>query len=290
MGEHIEIIWINATLALLSVLNVAAHSYAVFLLHTVYKKGNETNEIIYLINLSVVELLASFIMLLDEGLETITALLDIPDEILIIMAECDHYVFILTYLLFCVYYVAMTYITLDRVLTISLHIRYPVYWNQTKSIYTTLVTWLNAIIMFILISVAYYFSRFDYQCMVTQYIFPTLNFGFITLVICSYSYLFHKYHRARLSPSTCRTKSENMLKTFRNSRFRVNVYLVVSFLLFMVVPNVAFLFMNERDEVKIAYEIAFMSDIVLYICMQPTIRNKRISKGKKTYVPRQIHL
>ena len=171
MGGEI-ITWLNAILTTLSLFNLIVHSIGTSLLLSVYKKGDESVEMVHLINLSLVELIASLIILLDEGFELIFELINVPPHILKVLHEIDHYVFIITYVIFCVYYMAMSFITIDRCMVVMLNLRYHVYWNSVKSIYLSAMTWLLAVIVSIVTCIAYKAVEFDYQCLFSQYVFP----------------------------------------------------------------------------------------------------------------------
>ena len=274
------------TLVALSVLNLILHSIGTFLLIKIYRNYKETIEMLHLINLSVTELLGSIIILLDEGAELIYSTIDIPPNVIILLKEVDSYLYIVIYVIFCVYYMGMIYIIFDKLMVVLLNLRYPVYWNGTKSRYLLSITWLAAVMICVTICIACKFGSFNYQVFFTEYLSPIFNFSFVIFAVCTYVYLFHKYRQTRMVPFHDRRRMrkedrQNMWQDFRNSRFYISVLLIISFLIFIVIPDLIYLFHGwagkershaAKDAIKVSFQLSFVSDAVIHILMQPDVR------------------
>ena len=161
--------------------------------------------------------------------------------------------------------------------------------------------------MFVIVLMSYILFKFDHHS-VNEYLFLIADFLFILTAIASYVIIFYKYKRTRTQPTFAgiqslggnMNKNNNFFTTFVNSRFYISVLLIVSFLLFMVVPDFIYAFAtpspspseqhnhsstNITEQVMSAlYGISFLCDAVIYIIMQPSVRRLLWRKVYRTRV------
>ena len=281
---------INVTLITLTVLNLLFHSIGSFLLVTQYRNGKKTVQQMFIINLSLTELSASIVMLLEE----VPELIPLDVSVSRVIETISEYIYVIIYVIFCLYYISMVYITMDRFLGILLNFKYPLYWNRTKTRYLLTTTWLVSIITCIAVCVVYSQEKVDYRLFFTKYIHSVFNFGFIALIVVTYSYIIRKF-RKRATTSLHINFTDQQPQTLCNmickEKFYVCFLLVTSFILFMVIPNLFYLFYDLsaskhqlKDEVKVFYQISFLSDAIIYIFMQPSVRRllwKRLGVNKR---------
>ena len=279
-------------IVVLDIFNIVINSFACYLLVTIYKNGTGTVEQLYLINLCVTELASCVFILLEE----MPDIFPMSDEVHMIFKKVDNYLYIIIYILFCEYYLNMIYISVDRFLDIYLNIKYPSYWNEKKTKYLIIFTWVITTALCVTVSVLYKYTTFDYEVIFTKYIHSVLNFGFCALVTCIYSYIFHAYKKTRAAPTENRNSDvprshsvhnlcqsiQRSYEIFRDSRFYIAVLLVLSFLLFMVVPNLVYLFYglpnnnkhDIKDTAKIFYQISFISNAWIYCFVVRRVRTE----------------
>ena len=102
-----------------------------------------------------------------------------------------------------VYYCDMMWITLDRLMLIMFSVNYSSYWNERKSKYLILATWLVGLCLCLGVSIGDIFVLFDWEKMFFTFLVPTLDFSFILLASITYSFIFKKYNTTKSKfPST----------------------------------------------------------------------------------------
>jgi len=279
-------------LVVMSGLNVMLHSVGTYLCITVYRDNNSI-QITNLINLSLTQALASLVVLLDEASELIYDMMGITEgSTAMWLRKLDVYLYIVIYVLFCIYYIVMLVITLDKFFEVYLNIRYPIFWDVNKSKRLTYLIWLVSVCVCVLLCVIYHFRPFNYQMIFTEIVSPLFNFTFLLVAVVSYVYIFRRFRHTRTRhPSLNGSKTrESMYTTFRNSNFHLCALLVVSFIVFMVAPNLAYLFHGwagqqrshaSKDAIKVSYQLSFLVDFAIYVIMQPEIRGLCLKKVRR---------
>ena len=189
-----------------------------------------------------------------------------------------------------VYYLDMFYLTFDRLVDILLNIKYPLFWNEVKAARLVLATWLLGAIISVVVSLLYHLMGYKWEDQSFKYCYPILNFGFITLAFVTYSFIFRKFKQTRSSPSQTESNKKPRLtsfQVFRNSRFYLSGLLVMTFVTFIVVPDVIYLFVavvygNGTDLLLIgcwiSYSISNLSDALIYIFAQHSVRKLLMKK------------
>ena len=184
------------------------------------------------------------------------------------------------------YIFIMTLIVMDRFLEIYLNIKYKIFWSSQKT-KIALVTCLLAFIPLFIIGLVLKESRFVASLMF-YFIYPILELIFIIICSCVYYYIIKllvKLRKNTMKQQTQRQEKGSKLTYHRESNYRFKIFvptlIIVTFLLFMVVPNVirlcAFLKMVKTE---IAYivsftfiPIGFIADPCIYIFNLSAVRS-----------------
>ena len=280
----------------IALINTGIHSIAAYIFLTVQKKSSQ---IIDLINLSTIQAVVSCLVFLDEGAELVYDSFNIEDEIANVLKLIDCYLFIMIYVAFCLYYIGMSLLILDRFLLVYLHLQYEVYWSPYKSKCIIVASWTVSLVIDVLLCVIHWYGFFNYQAVLSEIISPTFNAGLVTFAAVVYVYLFCKFRQSRnknpmLPRSTDKRKvmdgllrkrlkgrKESVYDTFRNSRFYLDLLMVVSFIGFLVIPNLVYLCNGwdgrqrtheAKDANKVSYMLLFLINFILCVIMHPDVR------------------
>ena len=282
---RIEII-LNVILLVLNIANVFVHGTGSYLLGCIYKQGKRSAQKIFIINLSVCELLMNLMECLRRILELITLsgkqsndTSEFQDYLLIVMFTGVSFVF----------YMDMIFITVDRLLNVFLNARYRIYCNQRKAKCLLAITWLIGFITCLSVSLIHYFTEYGWEAFFFRYFYPTVELSFIILAIVTYLFIFKQYQKSLRIPSHGGSRKnqhdkqhESAVQVFRMSRFYVSILLITSFIIFMLIPDLVYLFYgvlqnNESSTLLaccwISYAVSNLIDGWVYIFMQSTVKS-----------------
>ena len=289
----------DVTLLVLNIGNVALHGFGVYILTSLYNQGQRNTQNVFLINLSISEMLINFVVCLRR----ISDFISVSDDKPTIINRINNYMTIVLYTgMFPVYYMVMVYITLDRLLNILLSLRYCIYCTGTKAKRLLQVTWIVALLICTSVSLTHHFNGYIWQTTFFMYVYPTFDFGFITLALITYVFIFFKYSKSqRIYSQSSRQpniKRESTFQTFCKSNFFVAVLLILTFVIFMLIPNIVYLFYgivgnNESDTLSaicdVLYEISNLADGWIYIFMQKSVKAMVWTKmhNLKNYFPKR---
>lgn len=288
-------IGLQVLLILLNVANVFLHTIGTCLLLSIYRNGVDTPQQVYLINLSTCEA----IMNLLEFIRRVPNLFSIPEHIDDTVKVVQEYILIIMFTgISLVYYLDMIYVTTDRLLDILLSLKYPVFWNKSKAIWLIIWTWLLGILLSVSILLLHMLTSYGWEEAFFKYFFPILEFIFIINAIVTYSFIFKMYIASRSLPAKLSGASEigrtrgtlrlkNTFRIFRKSRFYIPVLLITTFFLFMIIPDLTYLFVaiiyeSPSDTLSICCWISYATsnivDAWIYIYLQVPVR--RLLKRK----------
>lgn len=277
----------TVAISVLSLANLTLHLIATYILVCLYKSGKKTVQKLYLINLSVTEILASLAVFGQDGMRLLYGGKLSPIEAEISLQLC-----IAMHIVFCIYFWNMIFITADRLFATVLHVKYPIYWNKEKAKWAIKTIWLLGVVICVLLSMINILAKTNFREMFINYIYPSCNVFVIVLVLTTYNYI-HRMHVRR-----CRRVSplEFTRKTYTSSapKIYVVVLLVSSFLIFMGLPSLIYLvyrvvvqerdFINVENVIKLFYQLSFLSDSSVYVFLQRDVRRLLLKKvGFKHY-------
>lgn len=273
-------------LLVLNLLNVLFHSIGAYLLISMYTASTRKTQQIYLINLSISECMINLL----EMCRIICTLIPSTSSTLKQITEIRHYTLIVSFTgISVVYYFVMIYLTVHKLLEIELSIRYPLYWDERKAKYLLISTWIFAFISCATVSALHNIFDFQWQDPFFKYFYVPIEFAFIILALTTYGFIFFKYRQSQLKmPGGMVTtqsyrRRRSTVEIFQQSRFSAVLLLIVTFLFFMVVPDIVYLFVAILYDIKseilltacwISYAISNLVDAYIYIFMQHDVRHK----------------
>lgn len=286
-------IYLSITLLILNIVNVILHGTGTYLLLSLYESCRHKVQQIFLITLSICEGTINLI----EAFKSVTTFITLSEKDSNIMTEVTNHVLILQ---FCgisfVYYVDMIYITVDRLMEIFLNIRYPVFWDETKTKILTGITWFIGLITFIVVSLLKHYNNFDWEDAFFKFFYPVLEFAFLIIAFFTYGFIFHKYKQTRIIPAVTvnnnkiQKRRRSTVDIFRKSRFYVPLLLILTFAVFMIGADLTYLFVVTLGDVSeetatfvyngcfISYTISNLADAYIYIFMNPEVKRLLFKK------------
>lgn len=274
---------LNSILLVFIVTNIFLHSLGIHLLICLERTPTSRWHEMYLLNLSLSELLINISELLVWRIPKIFTW---NQSSLPHLHKVQEFISLINASFIAInYYFSMFYITIDRLLDIHLNIRYNVYWNENKAKKLIYATWGFSSVVCICLVSTYFSKAYDYKYAMLHFFMLPADFLFIFLTIITYVVIFKTFRRTRVFSVTASTTyaTPTCWQVFRNSRFYVSVLIILSFVLFMIFPDITFMFcaFNKKGDVGLAllrditcviYQIAYLSDAVIYIFMHQPVR------------------
>lgn len=216
-------------LIVLNFANIILHTIGAYLLLRIFKNGSETSHLMYLINLALYEALMNFLEVFRRLSEFISSGF--------VISEIQKYVLIVSFTgVSIVYYLNMLYITLDKLLDIALSLRYPAFWNEYKTIWLLRLLWFLSMCLCIFICFLHRFNHFNWEDAFFKYCYPILGLTFVVSASITYGFIFYKFKSTRTSWDN----QNSTIKIFRNSCFYIPVLLILTFFLFMIIPDLTY--------------------------------------------------
>ena len=224
-------------------LNILLHGFGCLLLLIVYKQGHNDTQTLYLINLALSELLWNFV-LASRDFRYMWLVVVVVDQNAGIDVELDKFVWMsnimagtgITYNVV----LAMLYFTGDRLLHITLHLRYEEHWSTKKSSMLITCTWICNILIGVSFSIAAYYNMTLFKRYGTinrvliLYIYMTFHIGYLLFAFIAYLLMFRVYLRSERRHG----RYKSVCKIFAESRFFMAVILIGMFLVFTVLPSI----------------------------------------------------
>lgn len=278
---------LDVVLILLNIMNSIMHGMGIMIL---LKIGRKKTQHIYLINLSISELLKNVIIFLT-CIPEITPMS--PYAFSICMKIHVYLGIVYDYTIMCSYVLTMFYITLDRYCIIVIGHQYKAFWNSTKANTLVITTWLLGGSVSVSISLIhhllddvevlrYFIFTNQREGLLVSYSRPLFDLPFIILATAVYYQIFHKYSKSQekiLINSGKQNKSR--VTVFTHSTFFVPVLLIGSFVAFTVIPNLlisyhqlAGKYVSHTLQVLcyISYACSDTADVFIYVLMQRNVR------------------
>lgn len=280
MHTHIAL---YSTRLSLNICNVLLHGTGSYLLKCQYRLGRKSPQKVFIINLSICELLMNLL----ETLRSIPRALEVSPKTKLLIDGVQNYVLITMFTgVSFIFYLDMFYITLDRLLSVLLNFRYKFYCTENRARNLMSATWCMGVLITICISLAHRFVKYDWKPSFFTYVYPILEFTFILIAIATYLFIFKQYKDScRKNTRIWRRKTGyngkvTSIRLFQNSRFFVPLLLIATFIVFMVIPDLVYLFhgilCNNISESLLAacwisYSISNLADAWIYIFMQKSV-------------------
>ena len=279
-GKHMMEPYIHIVLITLRCVDIILHTGGIYLLVSSNRRDKDSVQQLFITNLSVAEIGFSVLWLF---MIPVSELFIISDSASAIIKDVQHYVMICIYTMVAfVFYATMIFITLDRLVAIKFTLKYRIYWNGKRTKYLITGTWIVGGLLFLFVSASYKFTGFDFNIPFHMYLYTPLNFLFIVLAIFTYIFIFRQYRKS-VNMTVRKSRRNTVFVVFCKSRFYLPVLLILTFLLFITIPQLTYLFLstvqNKRSDILlsacvISYSISNIIDGCLYIFLQPVIKRQ----------------
>ena len=149
------------------------------------------------------------------------------------------------------YYFIMFALTLDRFLELRLNIKYNLYWNKNRTKKTLiLVCCMLNVAWVVLLCIIFSYQEPGLMLNIHEkiylvllsYLVPVVDIVFIISATSVYSYIFFKLYKNRKAEQALikqvRRNESNTNCTFKVKRYRVPFWIIITFMLFWIVPNI----------------------------------------------------
>ena len=290
------IVAVSITTNVIRCLVMLLHSLGAYLLTTLYKRGANAPEKLYLINLSISEIIFNMFDILSTPLSIMPH--SIPDDDARMIGLVQEYIIIVNgYGVVPVYFLSMIFLTIDRLLEIVLCLRYHYYITTRKTQLLLIFTWGASLFVGISLAFVHAYETRDFALIADPMViivYPTFEFIFITVAFLTYGFLFHKYRKSRVPPVTRQptvkqqmTRVPSVLQAFQTSRFHIPVMLITSFLIFITISDLMYSFGQvteyggdkiENEVCRLMIGIGCLSDAIIYIFMSPSVKKLLMKK------------
>ena len=187
-------------------------------------------------------------------------------------------------------YEVMIALTVDRFLKIFLNIKYPLYWTYSRTVKLCIAL----LVLNGMMCLTFWLTKTSIDTLNTYYYLP-FDIIFLIVAVVTYGYIFIKIvnnWKIRNSELSMNSQSEEIqpqeaIRIHQNKllkQFMSNFLLVVTFLIFTVVPDLVYFCygLNSYKDMKewtkalmtIFYSISYICDFFIYTFSSITIRKK----------------
>uniref|UniRef100_A0A7M6DJS1 G-protein coupled receptors family 1 profile domain-containing protein n=1 Tax=Clytia hemisphaerica TaxID=252671 RepID=A0A7M6DJS1_9CNID len=243
---------------ILSLFSTVLHSVGFVLLWRAKKVTNQYNksQTLYLLHLSFTETLYS----ISGSLRILANVINRPDAELWVFIGSSGVFIQLTMIL-----IALTF---DRYLAVRYNLRYLLIWTTKKTtIVIASIYFIN--ILFTILSINFLHSIQQAYDVFSQFAWLPLDGVFVTVALLAYGYILHKIAQRKLSlneTESSRTSSSNHKR--RRKPFLMVLALILSFTIFVVVPDIVALVFNRQNKemsqsVELYLSFSFRAGIIV---------------------------
>ena len=295
-------LFLQSFLFLLNITNVILHSVGAYALISVYSTCRHKPQRMYIINLAICEGIIN-------AIEIVRSVADFASELYEWKEICTlvrHYALIISFTgISFVYYLGMMYLTVDRLAKIVLSLKYPQYWDEHKTKYLVLATWMFGITVSVGVLMACEYAEFQWESFFFQYIYLPLEISFIFIAIATYTLIFRKFANSTRKLSNISAmglpmiiKNKTKFAEFRKSFFFIPVVLILIYVTFMIIPDLTYLCVgviqnNPSNTLRyacwISYGTSNFLDAIIYIFFLEDVR-KHLREKLTCCLSRQEHL
>lgn len=284
--------------ALLSVVAVLAiilklgtiilHSVGLYLLNCLPDTEKGKVQTIYIMNLSITELIINSISFLRNILKLL------PWN----LRELIEYSYVFDYaVLKFGMQTTMIIITFDRMLLIVLNVKYPYFLNAHRAKMIILGIWSTSAVIFTIyiLSYIYVFDKSSSKsCMVFNQVCVAFDFLFLFVAVIDYCLIFRTLFEQKRNSCIYTSDSiprRSVWRAFRRSRFYVAFFLIITFAVFGVPPDLVYAFYactssppkEVHYSMTILYTVSYLSDGLVYIFMNDKVRDLFLRKCRRVW-------
>ena len=266
---------------LINSINLVLHSIGITLLRSLHETKLKSDFTTLLINLSINEWLFSLVVIIKN-----TAKLSAENEANTANKLAEYLAIIELTGLGVVYYFLMIYIPLYRLAKMLLGMKYSAYWSSKRMVNLCICTWSFDAFIYVVITIMYRYYELDYVTLFYKYVYPPIEIIFLALSVTTYVYIYKK-----VSKSMTRLKNykedKKKYKSEIIAKFYIPTLLIISFIIFMIVPDlivlIYFIVLQKYSPtvdalVTMMYAISLTVDALIYIFGQKEVRQALLSK------------
>ncbi|XP_057311188.1 galanin receptor type 1-like [Hydractinia symbiolongicarpus] len=256
-------------------LGVIFHSFGIYLLHQTKKSSPNKTQWLYLLNLSVAELVLCVTGASRRFFKFIHHKEIAMSITLYQWTGC-----------LLVYFIAMIALTVDRFLAVYLNIRYQLHCTEMKTNIFIISTWVISTLFAVIINES--FSEEEILNLTIMYLFPVCEGTFLLIAIFTYAYFYKKVRRNRIRHSVAVSsvtagvsEGENRRQKQRNNGLYVPTLIVITFVFFVILPDQVF-FVTTILHIRIShlilnimgvgYALGFILDAIIYVFLCSQVR------------------
>lgn len=280
----------DVVLVALSLLCFLVHLTGSFTLIQLQRKAQKRKtQRLYIINLSILEcfkgLLNSIVILLTKSLPKYS------HSHAHVETKIQHQLAIISEVpVAFLYYTAIIYLTLDRLLATKLELSYDIHVNFRRVKWLLILTWFFSGLLGI--TVALFHGYFDfYYSPYNLFIYLAFDVIFFVLAISTYVTIYDKYKNSMTFQikRVINGRRISVVAMFRKSSFYIPILLITIFLFLMVIPDfihvVSIIAKRPPSAVithcyMVLYVVSDISDACIYILLQKKVRQYLYSKIK----------
>ena len=284
-------------LMLLYVFNVILHTLGTYALLILHKDTQNRSQRLLLINHSFCESVRHVLEIILRTLQ----LLQFPSHHL--MTYIAFYMQTIAETGMCfIFYLAMIYITLDKLARAVLNMYYTLYWDEEKTRNLVLFTWFLGLSICVACTMISILTSIDLHHVFHRYVYPSVDVTFIliavtTLIVVTRNYNKRKRKSLRQKYNRNKHRLQETFEEFASRsgsrhadigrNFIVPVLLIVIFLILIVVPDLTYFLVStvrssSSDLLKscllILNAIASKLDACVYLFFLPDVRKLFTSK------------
>lgn len=277
----------------LRIITILLHLIGSYLLTSLYKNGAQNPEQLFLINLSVSEIVFNFFDILSTPLQDVTTLS--ANETMRAETVQGYIIVASGYGVVPVYFLSMIYLTIDRLLEIVLCLKYHMYCTVPRTQRILVLTWVITVGIGLMLCLIHGYTNADLINPLVKFVYPVFEIVFIIIAFITYGFLFHKYRMSRIPPAQVIgggggrvvQRQPTVLEVFQTSRFHVPMCLIASFLVFITIADLMYSFgiANGYNKTTLANDICRISivigcliDAIIYIFLNPIVLNLLLKK------------
>lgn len=265
--------------ALLLVIPSLLNAIGFYFLYAVRSHRRNNNQYLYLLTLSIAEILVSVHMLIKR-----IVINDIND---VIMSG-----------IYTWYIVLMTLLTVDRFLEVYLNIKYHLYWSPRKTKCALGISLIVPVIVPVIVTFATS-SGSTRQRVIFLYIYPITNHAFMVVGIAVYGYIFKQRRKASRSlnkvlasvrSSSPYTSSSSTATKRAKGNFYIPALLMLTFYLFWVILDIVITYYVGQKKAEVLdlfsildgfYLLGLISDALIYTLCSPYVRREIMKTFKR---------
>ena len=190
------------------------------------------------------------------------------------------------------YYSAMFFITIDRLVACCLTVMYPAYCNSKRACYILLGTTIIAVALYVMVELFdILIPHINIPWLVTSFFYLPCDCLFVFTAVTTYTIIFYKYTTSvrRRTTTVLSVNSQqqssskpNSFDVLKNSKFYVSALLILTFFLLVVLVDVGYVVLYKKNNgevtkrqigiIRTFYTTSFLFDALIYIFLQPHMR------------------